>query len=173
LRIVLFSIGLLLCAGAPAGCHKNANQVAEVRQSLDALKPQFAELKKRFMDLRERVESIPQDVPGFGEARARFYAVEEARGVMDGKLTWLSSQLVAASSSGNRDELQQVSNEIAKTQGDLRKIDEIYTKILHEMMAFQRMAQQEAAAGTAVAAPPAASPPPAAKAKTKRSKSNP
>jgi chromosome segregation ATPase len=171
-RIVPLSIGLLLCAGSLAGCHRKSSQVAEVRQSLDALKPQFAELKKRFMDLRERVESIPQDVPGFGEARARFYAVEEARGVIDAKMGWLSSQLDAASSSGNSDQLQQVSKDIATTQDDIHKIDEIHTKILHEMMGFQRMAEREAAADTAAASPPAAGPPPASSPKTKRSKSN-
>jgi chromosome segregation ATPase len=173
LRFVGFSIGLLLCIGALAGCQRRSNQVAEVKQSLEALKPQFAELKKRFMDLRERVESIPSDVPGFGEARARFYAVEEARGVVDGKISWLSSQLDAASRSGNRDELQQVSKDIVRTQEDIRKIDDIHTKILHEMMAFQRMAQQEPAAGAVAASPTAAAPAPPPRAKTKRSKATP
>src|SRR3954463_5338635 len=117
-----------------ASCQRRSNQGAGVKQSLEALKPQFADLKKRFMDLRERVESIPADVPGFGEARARFYAVEEARGTTDAKMQWLTSRLDAASSSGNPDELQDISKEIAKTQDDIRKIDVIHTKILHEMM---------------------------------------
>ena len=166
-------MGLLVGGGSLVGCHKKSNQAeaSAVKQSLDALKPQFAELKKRFMDLRERVESIPPDFPDFQETRARFYEAEEARGVTDGKVSWLQSRFDAASSSGNRDELQDISKEIAKTQGDIRKIDELHTKMLHEMMRFQRMARQEEAAGAA--APSPTPPPTPPRAKTKRSKSNP
>ena len=90
-------IGLLLSAARrPDAARSRASGGSAVKQSLDALKPQFAELKKRFMDLRQRVESIPPDFEGFGEARARFYAAEEARGVTDGQVCWLRSRLDAA-----------------------------------------------------------------------------
>ncbi len=173
--MVPFVVGLLVGGVSLVGC-KKSNRAGEVsadsvRQSLDALKPQFAELKKRFMDLRERVETIPADFPDFQETRARFYMAEEARGVTDGKVGWLQSRFEAASSSGNRDELQDISKEIVNTQGDIRKIDELHTKMLHEIMRFQRMASKEAAAGAA--APSPTPPPTPARAKTKRSKSNP
>jgi hypothetical protein len=163
-------LGLLVGAGASVGCHRKAEQAAlngdAVRKSLDGLKPQFAELKRRFMDLRERVESIPTNVPGFLDARARFYAAEESRGTTEAKVVWLTNRLDAALSSGNRDELQQISAEIVRSQEDIGKLDVLHTKMLHEMMAYQRMARQEEQAA-------AAEPPPAPPAKTKRSKSKP
>ena len=62
----------------------------------EGLSKQFAELKTRFMDLRERVESIPPaDPPGFNDARARFYAAEEARGTTEAKVAWLTGRLDA------------------------------------------------------------------------------
>jgi len=174
LRIKAFSLGLLVLAGAGIGCHKKSDQGGQgglnadsVKQSLAALKPQFAELKKRYMDLRERVAALPHDLPGFDEARARFYSADEARGVTEAKLVWLSSQLDAAVASKNREELQQVSQEIARTPDDIRKIDELHTKMLHEMMSFERMARQAQAAADAPPSPTPAAP------KPKRSKSKP
>lgn len=171
LRTVLFLIGLLAAAGAPAGCHKKqAGPSGEaVKQSLEKLKNQLAGLKTRFMDLRTRVESIPPDLPGFGETRARFYAAEEGRGTTDGKAAWLSGRLDAALASGNGEELQQISNDIAGSYQDIRKIDELYVKLLHEIMSFQRMARDQEQAEKEAAAAPSPKPQPA---KSKRAKAN-
>ena len=125
------------------------------------------------MDLRERVEAIPQDVPGFQEARARFYAAEEGRGVSEARVTVMQSQLDAAVSSGKRDELEQISNEIPAAQESIRKIDEMHTRMLHQMMAFERMAEQRKHDLAQAAAEAAAAPPPASATKPKRSKSKP
>lgn len=172
LRTALLLIGVLTAAGAPTGCHKSKKSAPDgeaVKQSLDKLKGQLAELKTRFMDLRTRVESIPPNLPGFGDARARFYAAEEGRGTTDGKAAWLSGRLDAALASGNGEELQQISNDIAGTYQDIRKIDELYMKQLHEIMSFQRMARQEEQAEKEAAAAPSPKPQPA---KSKRSKAN-
>jgi hypothetical protein len=116
------------------------------------------------MDLRERVESIPPaDPPGFNDARARFYAAEEARGTTEAKVAWLTGRLDAALSTGNRDELQQISNEIAQSQVDIGKISELHVKLLHQIMSLQRLAREE---GEAAPSLPSPSPAPA---KTKRS----
>jgi len=166
---VLFLTGLLAGAGALTGCHKSKPGPSgdAVKQSLERLKSQLAELKTRFMDLRTRVESIPPDLPGFGEARARFYAAEEARGITDGKAAWLSARLDAALASGNGEELQQISTEIANSNQDIHKIEELHVKLLHEIMSFQRMARDQEAAEKGAAATPSPKPEPA---KTKRSK---
>jgi len=165
---VLFLTGLLAGAGALSGCRKSKTGPSgdAVKQSLDRLKSQLAELKTRFMDLLTMVESVPPNLPGFGEARARFYAAEEARGVTDGKAAWLSGRLDAALASGNAEELQQISTEIATSNQDIHKIEELHVKLLHEIMSFQRVARQEGAEKEAAAA---ASPKPEP-AKTKRSK---
>jgi hypothetical protein len=170
LSLVPLLIGALL-ATVPAGCRKkvDAAKVADVNQSLAALRKQLDELKTKFVALREKVESIPPQLEGFNDARARFYATEEGRGVTDGKTTWLASRLEAAVSAGNNDELQAISKDIAATYDDIRRLDEMYVKLLHQMMAFERMANKEkaeaAAEATASAAP--ASP------KAKRPKSKP
>jgi hypothetical protein len=166
LRIDPLFLAVILGGGLVSGCHKQAPETVNgdaVKQSLDGLRKQFAELKTRFMDLRERVESIPpSDPPGFNDARARFYAAEEARGTTDAKVAWLTGRLDAALSTGNRDELQQISNEIAQTQVDIGKINEVHVTLLHQIMALQRLARDEGEA-PAVAPPPTPVP-----AKTKR-----
>jgi hypothetical protein len=166
-------VSLLLAVIVGAGCHKQAPEKVNgdaVKQSLEGLRKQFAELKTRFMDLRERVESIPPaDPPGFNDARARFYAAEEARGTTDAKVAWLAGRLDAALSTGNRGELQQISNEIAETQVDIAKINEVHVKLLHQIMSLQRLAQED---GAAAPAPAVAGPPPV-HAKAKRSPAKP
>ena len=167
LRIVPLTIVVLVAAGLSGGCRKNKGPNGDaIKQSIAALRPQFDEAKRRFMDLRERVESVPPDLDGFGEARARFYAAEEARGVTEARLLSLSERLDAALAAGNRDELHEIANDVARTHEDLRKIDELHTKLLHEVMSFQRKARQ------VVEAPPPAPSPTPASVKTKRTKSN-
>jgi uncharacterized membrane protein len=122
-----------------AGCHRKADGEA-VKRSLDGLKSQLGELTARFADLRKQVEAVSPDLPGFSEVRARFYATEEGRGVIDAKVTLLSSRLDAASSAGKRDELEQISKEIAETYKELGQIDQLHVALLHQVMAFQRMA---------------------------------
>jgi hypothetical protein len=160
-------LAIVVGAGSLAGCHKPGPEKVNgdsVKQSLEGLRKQFAELKTRFMDLRGRVESIPPaDPPGFNDARARFYAAEEARGTTEAKVLWLTGRLDAALSTGNRGELQQISDEIAQSQVDIGKINEVHVKLLHQIMSLQRLARDEGAAAAAVPSP---APTPA---KTKRS----
>lgn len=166
MRIAPLMIGLLLSAGLSAGCRKNAGPSGDsLKQSIAALQPQFDELRKRFMDLRQRVDSIPPDLEGFGEARARFYAAEEGRGVTEARVLSLTERLDAAVKAGNREELQEIGKDIATAQGDIRKIDEMHTKLLHEVMSFERTARQVKEAAAAAPSPTPAS------AKTKRPKS--
>ncbi|HXU00952.1 MAG TPA: hypothetical protein VN903_08170 [Polyangia bacterium] len=168
---VLGLAGLVMGALPLAGCRKKIDP-EPVKQSLAALKVQLGELKTKFMALREKVEAIPPDLDGFGDARARFYAAEEGRGVTDGKAAWLSSRLDAAVTANNGEELQSISKDIAATYDDIRRIDEMYVKLLHQIMSFERKANQQKAEAAAVAAtaPPAA---PAPNPKPKRSKSKP
>jgi len=168
LPLVPLLIGVLVAAAVPAGCRKKTAANAEaVKQSLAALRKQFDELKTKFMALREKVETIPPHLEGFNDARARFYAAEEGRGVTDGKTAWLASRIDAAVSAGNDEELQAISKDIAATYDDIRRLDETYIKLLHQMMSFERTAnkekQAEAEAASASAAPPSP--------KAKRSKS--
>jgi hypothetical protein len=69
-------------------------------------------------------------------------------------VTLLAGHVDAASASGKPDQLQQVSTEIAKAQDDARQIDQLYLKLLHQALAFQRAADQRTEALAAAAAPP-------------------
>src|SRR4029079_8484336 len=116
LPLVPLLIGVLVAAGVPARCRqKTAAHADGVKQSIVEPRKQFDELKTKFMALREKVETIPPHLEGFNDARARFYATEEGRGVTDGKTTWLSGRLDAAVSAGNGEELQAISKDIAAT----------------------------------------------------------
>jgi hypothetical protein len=165
LRSLTFWVGLA-AGGAPlSGCHRtggdnagpNAGQAAAaaaVKQSYADMTKQFNDLQQRFADLGKQVEAIPADLPGYPQLRASFYGAEEARGVTDAKVTLLAGHVDAASASGKPDQLQQVSTEIAKAQDDARQIDQLYLKLLHQALAFQRAADQRTEALAAAAAPP-------------------
>jgi septation ring formation regulator EzrA len=166
-------LGLAAGAGSLVGCHRtsadNAGQAApkpdpdSVKQSFEKLKKEFADLQQSFSNLSKDVETIPANMQGYPQLRAHFYAVEEARGVTDAKVNMLASRLDAALRSGKRDELQQVSTEIDKASNDCRKIGALYLKLLHEVMAFQRVAEQRRPALAASGGAPSS-------AQTKRSK---
>lgn len=168
-------LGLVAGGGSLVGCHRTPADQADkpgpaapvpdaVKQSFAGLRKQFNDLQQRFSDLSKDVEAIPADLPGYPQLRASFYSSEEARGVTDAKVTMLAGRLDAALSSGKPEELEQVSNEIAKTSEDARHIDQQYLKLLHEVMAYQRAADKRKDALAASAAAPSP-------AKTKRSKS--
>jgi hypothetical protein len=140
----------LLVGLAAAGCHRaadNAGQAAPnpevVKQSFALLEKQFSDLQQSFSNLSKDVEAIPANLPGYPQLRGHFYAVEEARGVTDAKVNMLSGRLESALRSGKSEELRQVSNGIDKASDDCRQIGALYLKLLHEVMAFQRVADQQ------------------------------
>lgn len=138
----------LVGAGSLAGCHKTTQEkVGEaapngdaVKQSLDGLKRQLGGLEARFSALREQVEAVPPDLPAFREVRATFYAIEEGRGISDAKVMLLSSRLEPALTSGTPEELRQLAKELADTFDELRQIDHLHVAVLHQVLAFQRLA---------------------------------
>jgi hypothetical protein len=166
--MIALSLGLAVGGSSLVGCHKVAVDKTEqaapnpdsVKQSYAALKKLSDDLQQNFSNLSKDVQSIPADMPAFPRLRSHFYEVEEARGVTDAKVTILSSRLDSALRSGKPEELQQVSNEIDKTSKDLQKIGALHVKLLHEVMAFQRVADDHKQALAA-----------AASAKTKQAKS--
>jgi hypothetical protein len=169
--IVMFPLGLI-AGGAPlVGCHRSPTDKAEqagpssdsVKQSFDALKKQSDDLEQSFSSLTKDVEAIPADLRGYPQLRARFYETEEARGVTNARVTMLSSRLESAMRSGKRDELQQLSSDIARTSGDVRQIGELYIKLLHQVLAFRRVADERKEAVAASSAAPSS-------AKTRRPK---
>jgi hypothetical protein len=158
--LATFLLSLAAGAGALDGCHKTAADKPgpnpdAVQQSLAGLRKQFGDLQQSFSRLSKDVESIPANLPGYPQLRAHFYAVEEVRGVTNARVTMLSDRLASALRSGNRDELQQVSSDIDKASSDCRQIGALYIKLLHEVMAFQRVADQRTQALAASGAAPA------------------
>ena len=164
--LITLSLGLVVGGGSLIGCHRPAADKTEragpnadsVKQSFAALKKEFADMQQSFADLGKDLEAIPADLPGYAQLRANFYQTEEARGVTDAKVTLLSGRLDSALSSGKREELQQVSDDIVKASNDGRQLGEIYLKLLHQVMAFQRAAdrRKDALAASTSAPPPLA-----------------
>jgi len=140
-------VGLLGCHRGGAGSGSGAAPAPEaVKQSLAALKKDFGDLQQRFADLGKDVEALPADLPGYPQLRATFYGSEEARGVADARVTLLSDRLDAAVASGRGADLLQVSREIEQAEAQAREIDQLYLKLLHQVLAFQRAGAQRAAA---------------------------
>jgi outer membrane protein OmpA-like peptidoglycan-associated protein len=153
-------MSLLAGSGALVACHQNrsddanadkgspagsANQLdaappdpESVKQSLEGLKPRVSALSETFTSLHKRFDALPPSLPGFDEVRARFYATDEGMGIMAPKLTWLSNRLDSALKSGNRDELQKVSTDIAATHKELDEIDRIVIQLTHDVSPFER-----------------------------------
>lgn len=171
LRLVTLSLGLAVGGGSLIGCHKQAADKSAqeqasgqpapdpeaVKQAYAGLKKQFADMQQSFADLSKDLEAIPPDLQGYPQLRATFYAAEESRGVTDAKVTMLGSRLDSALQSGKPDDLRQVSASIGATAESGRKIGETYIKLLHEVMAYQRVAAQrkQAVAASNAAAQPA------------------
>jgi hypothetical protein len=171
-RLAPLLIGLLAGAGPLASCHKGADKakVADVKQSLDGLNKQLDELTTKFGDLRKQIDALPPDLPGYSETRAKFYGTEEGRGVTALKLTLMAGRLDAASSAGNAADLDQLSQDVAKTYGELHEFDQLYVTLLHQVMTLQRVQARQKAEAAAAATAEASPPPPAAKGKRPKSK---
>jgi hypothetical protein len=138
-------------AGSLVGCHQTAREKAglaarngdAVKQSLDGLKSQLAGLEARFSALRQQIEAVPPELPGFREVRAKFYALEEGRGITDLKVRLLSSRLDSALTSGKPEEMGQVSKEVGETYDEICHIDHLHEAVMHQVLAFERLALRE------------------------------
>lgn len=135
LQILSLLVGL---AGWLAGCHRTtaAAKRASVQRALDDLTSQTARLKAQFRDLRGQVEAVPPDLPGFAEVRARFYAVEEARGITELRVTLLGGRLDSATAAGQHEQLPQIAKEIAETHDEIRQIDELHASLRGQVRAL-------------------------------------
>ena len=138
-------------AGSLGGCHKTAPERAglaarngdAVKQSLDGLKSQLAGLEARFSALRQQIEAVPPELPGFREVRAKFYELEEGRGITDLRVTLLSSRLDSALTSGKAEELGQISKEVGETYDEICHIDHLHEAVLHQVLAIERLALRQ------------------------------
>lgn len=164
----------LVGVGSTVACHRPAADKAgepapsgaAVKQALDGLEGRLADLETRFGDLRKQIETVPPNLPGFSELRGKFYAIEEGRGITDEKVKLLSGRLDSALRSGKREEMRPIAKEIAETQDELNQLDQLHIALLHQVLAFQRLARRESdAAATSGSASPTA--------KARRSKSKP
>jgi hypothetical protein len=164
--MVSLAVSLALGAGAFAAWRNHeahetkktegALQADPIKQSLAALKPKLAALNTKFAALHKQVDPLPPNLPGFSDVRAKFYNTDIGLGVMGAKLTWLSDRLDAALKSGNSEELQQVSKDIARTHDEFAQIDRLAIEVLHQVLPFQRMAElraTEPGAGSSPAPP--------------------
>lgn len=142
-------LGLGVLAVTPfAGCHRNsatisAQDAAAVKQSLDGLGARLKTLEAQFGDLRKKIETVPAELPNYRETRETFFATEEGRGVMDAKMTLLSTRLATAMASRKPEELADLSKEIATTGTSVGQIEQLYVTLLHQVMALQRMAEKQ------------------------------
>jgi hypothetical protein len=137
LRILPLLVGLA-GTGWLSGCHRRSDPAdrASAQRSLDDLTNQFGRLKAQFRDLRRQVETVPPDLPGFAEVRARFYAVEEARGVTELKATLLRGRLDSTTAPGQPEQLRQIAKELAETHDEIRQIDELHATLQRQIRAL-------------------------------------
>lgn len=153
---VLKAAGTLLLAALalPLACRKHEEQTkapaaapAEVkrqadaaRQSLAGLQPLLAAQNAKFAELHRAFDPLPPGLPGFGETRGSFYAVDEGLGRLNTKLIWLSGRIDAAVQLGDLAELERVSRDIVRTSDDIQKVERLGLELAEQVRPFQQEA---------------------------------
>lgn len=156
---LLTALLLLGASGSVAACAKGSTEkatkevavsdaelqqsAAAARQALDALKPAFSAQSAKIAALHREFDPLPPGLPGFGETRSQFYTTSIAWGALSAKLPWLSSRIDAAVQARSRAELGEVSKEIAETQAQLRRVDEITAELLRRVQPFKKQAAEK------------------------------
>ena len=125
-----------------------------MQRHLDDLNSQRGQLNAQFRDLRRQIETVPPDLPGFAEVRTRFYAVEEARGVTDFKVTLLRERFASATAAGQPEQLRQIAKEIAETHDEIRQLDELHASLQRQVRAFLARAPAQGQVEAVTAAHP-------------------
>lgn len=110
------------------------------RQSLDGLRPLLAAQNAKFAELHRQFDPLPPGLPGFGETRGTFYAVDEGLGRLTTKLSWLSGRIDTAVQAGNLAELRQISQDIERTSADIQKVDRFGLELAEQVRPFQQEA---------------------------------
>ncbi len=146
---------LLLALAFPLGCRKHESekpkpqptnptelkrQADAARQSLHGLQPLLAAQNAKFAELHREFDPLPPGLPGFGETRGTFYAVDEGLGRLNTKLIWLSSRIDTAVQLGDVAELERVSHDIARTSVDIQKVDRLGLELAEQVRPFQQEA---------------------------------
>lgn len=144
-----------LALASASGCRKHDTAKAEpkpadpvalqretdaARQSIERLKPLLAVQNAKFAELHRQFDPLPPGLPGFGETRGSFYAVDEGLGRLNTKLSWLSGRIDGALQAGNLAELQQISQDIARTSADIQKVDRLGLELAEQVRPFQQEA---------------------------------
>ena len=107
------------------------------KQSWGDFKTRVARLQQDLSGVRARFEALPEDMPGHSEFRSKLFAVEEVLGVENGRVKWLSEKLDAASASGSKEQLKEISDLIRDTmKGNLGMV---VVELDHQVMRFERM----------------------------------
>jgi hypothetical protein len=161
--LTLLMMGVL-GAGSLAGCRKTAAgqagetalNEASVKRSQNGLQGQLGQLEAKFSVLRKQVEAVPPELPGFSQLRAQFYSTEEARGIIDAKVTLIANRLASASGSRRPEELRQISKDIAETYDEVRQIDELHASLAGRVRALARTGRDNEVAREPGSAPPVA-----------------
>ncbi len=155
---ILKGLMILVAGSSLVACHKNEPEKpkpvvvkkspAEIKQladsateKLEGLKPLLAALNTKFASLHQQYDTLPTDLPDFGETRAKFYAADEGVGRMNAKIPWLTGQIDAAVKAGDGAELEEISKSIARTYDDVPEADHVALELLHEVMPFTRLAE--------------------------------
>lgn len=99
-------------------------------------------LNGKLTALHAEFDPLPPGLPGFGETRARFYAVSIGLGTLGSKLPWLSSRVDAAIASGSGAELQAVVEDVAQTQAQAREAERATAELLQQVQPFKQRAAE-------------------------------
>ncbi len=101
----------------------------------------MSSVSAKFVSLHQQFDTLPTDLPDFGETRSKFYAADEGVGRMNAKIPWLASQIAAAVKDGDGAALEEISKSSARTYDDVPQANQVAMELLHEVMPFTRMAE--------------------------------
>ena len=130
-------------AGLSVGCNRERREteqlLTEAAQSYDRLQPRLTELKAALGEMHKDVEDIAAKVPGGAEWRAKYFNADEVVGVLDAKMKWLSGRFESAKHDLKRVEVDGLRDAIAKTEDDMRQVNNVTVELTHEKARLQRV----------------------------------
>jgi outer membrane protein OmpA-like peptidoglycan-associated protein len=142
-RLVLVAF-ILTWGGMTAGCNRERKEterlLTETVQSYNQLQPKLTDLKTRLGGLRKEVEDLANKVPGGPELRATYLNADEALGVLDAKVKWLSGEIQSAKYDLKKARLVSLRKEIRKTKGNLWRVSDVVLELMHRKARLQQLA---------------------------------
>lgn len=142
------ALGLSACGKSKPRAQPNRAELersaAQAKQSLAGLEKPLGMVNDAYRALHHEFDPLPPGLPGYGDTRAKFYAVDNAIGTMNAKLPWLAGRIDAAVKAGDSAGLKAISEDIVSTRDQVKQAEQIAVELREQVKPFHALAVQKA-----------------------------